>query len=43
MTKTINKGKKDKKKFKIQKPLEGRRLPKLFNPDRIVAKKGGKA
>jgi|TARA_R100000455_G_C6270759_1_gene126737 hypothetical protein len=33
MTKTINKGKKDKKKFKIQKPLEGRRLPKLFNPD----------
>ena len=33
MSKTINKGKKDKKKIKIPKPLEGRTLPKMFNPD----------
>ena len=33
MSETTKKDKKNKKKIKIQKPLEGRTLPKMFNPD----------
>ena len=38
MSKKTNKGKKDKKKIKIPKPLEGRTLPKLLNPDGSINK-----
>ena len=33
MSETTKKDKKNKKKIKIPKPLEGRTLPKMFNPD----------
>ena len=33
MSETTKKNKKNKKKIKIPKPLEGRTLPKMFNPD----------
>jgi len=33
MTKKVRKNKKNKNKFKVQKPLEGRTLPNIFNPD----------
>ena len=38
MTKKVRKNKKNKNKFKVQKPLEGRTLPNIFNPDGTLNK-----
>jgi len=38
MTKKVRKNKKNKNKFKVQKPLEVRTLPNIFNPDGTLNK-----